>query len=186
MMRLSERMDIWMHYTSRESDSHAICVGFSRFVQCPTRLIDWESYARAEEMTISPAWATPSGALCGEVTMHCRVIRLSMPGMAGEMEMEMVTTVVSGGAIKTAFHPGSTDIMPPLLTSQVTLVFGGMDPSRVNGSSLPANILQSSGRIVSVLVGIATALEGISIESDNKRATMRTTLRDINILGFNE
>ncbi len=130
--------------------------------------------------------ATPSGALAGEVTRHCRVITDSVPGMAGEMETEMVTTVDLNGAIKTASLPGSTEVMPPSLVSQLIVVFDGITPSSDKDSSLPARILQFLGRIVSEFVGMATALEGRLTERANKTATMRTTLRDINIPCFDE
>jgi hypothetical protein len=139
-----------------------------------------------EATAIAPVCATPSGALFGEVTMHCRVIRLSVPGTAGEMETEIVTTVDLNGAIKMASEPGNMEVMPPSLASQLIIVLGGMTPLSVNDSSLPASILQSSGRMVSEFVGIATALVGRSIENANKTATMRTTLRDINFPCFDE
>ena len=109
-----------------------------------------------------------------------------MPGLAGERETEIVTTVGLDGAINTASDLDSMEVMPPLVTFHVTVVVGGMDPSRVNGSSSLASTLQSPGRMVSVFVGIATALDGTEMESNNKRANKRAILRDINIPGFHE
>jgi len=109
-----------------------------------------------------------------------------MPGLAGERETEIVTTMGVGGAINTASDPVSIDVMPPLFTPHLTIVFGGMSPSSVNGSSSPTSVLQSPGRMVSVFFGIATALDGMEMESNNKRAKRRAMLRDINILDFYE
>jgi hypothetical protein len=109
-----------------------------------------------------------------------------MPGMAGVMETDIVTTAGSGGAMKTAFCPGSMDVMPPPSTSQRILALAGMEPSSVNEISSPTSNLQSCGRMVTDLAGMATAPEVVMTESATNTAAMITTLRGINILGFYE
>jgi len=111
-------------------------------------------------------------------------MEVSISGLTDEMETEIVITAGSDGAINTALHPGSMEVMPPSFTCQLTIAFGEMNPSRDNSISSPVSILHSSGRMVAVFVGITTAL--VVEMSDNKTAAMRTTLRDINIPGFHE
>jgi len=137
-------------------------------------------------VSIPVACAKPLGALFREVMIHCRVMRVSLPGATGEMETEIVTSVGSGGATNTAFTPGKTAVIPPLFASQVMAVSGGMKPSSTNDSSSPTSNLQSSGRMVAVVVGATPASDVAVSESDNKAAKMRAALRDINIPGFHE
>jgi hypothetical protein len=110
----------------------------------------------------------------------------SLPGEAGDKKTEIVTIVGSEGAMNIALDPGSTETILPSVTSQVTVVLGGMDPSSVSVNSLPASILHSSGRMECVSVGIATTLDGRLVENANKRARMRTAFRDIFILACYE
>jgi hypothetical protein len=101
------------------------------------------------------------------------------------METEMVTEAASGGATKTAFDPGNTEVIPPLLASQRTTM-SGEKPFSTSGSSSPARTVQSAGRMVNVLAGRATAPEIGAIENNDNIATMRAALRGINILCFYE
>lgn len=121
------------------------------------RICYYESTGK-DMVPISAACAKPWGTLFVAVTMHCRVIEVSLLSVSEMIETEIVTTSDSDGAMNIAFKRDEVKTMPPLSTFQRMVASAGMRPSSVSSISSSANILQSSGRIISVLLCVVPGL----------------------------